>query len=386
MITKNSSWLLILPSVVLGLLIVELFYRLFVPFGVVHDVRQRLQRVVFLDGRPPIFRNEGDLFTYLPNNDIRNLTGFLSDDDFTIEYDYRFRTNNYGLVQENDIAPGRASLLLLGDLFTEGQGADPWFRQVSPGIENLGLQPINGGLLGTGFEQWLRLDRYLAATGIRSQKVLVLFISFDYIRPGSRNGEFAVGRGNIINFRPPELACLTDLSTCRLDAGIIYRMPPPNELPAWIAKIRAARAPMTQKSWLATYAEALLPATYHVYQYLSNVEERLQHASMILHSIGAEDQSGAAIRELVRTHGPDNIAFLHLPQKDEVERGEPIKFGVKARQAIREAGGKLVDGFKLCQLSPSDYYYHDDHPNSAGYAKIAACASRVIQELAANAP
>jgi hypothetical protein len=59
---------------------------------------------------------------------------------------------------------------------------------------------------------------------------------------------------------------------------------------------------------------------------------------------------------------------------------------LKARQAIREAGGKLVDGFELCRLTPSDYHPNDDHPNSAGYAKIAACASRVIRDLAANAP
>ena len=72
---------------ILGILIVELLCRLFLPLGVVHDVRQRLQRVVFLDGHPPIFRNEGNIFTYLPHNDIRNLTGFLSDNGFTIEYD-----------------------------------------------------------------------------------------------------------------------------------------------------------------------------------------------------------------------------------------------------------------------------------------------------------
>jgi hypothetical protein len=76
MIAKIGSWLLILPSVILGILIVELLCRLFLPLGVVHDVRHRLQRVVFLDGRPPIFRNEGDIFTYLPHNDIATSPDF----------------------------------------------------------------------------------------------------------------------------------------------------------------------------------------------------------------------------------------------------------------------------------------------------------------------
>ena len=100
-----------------------------------------------------------------------------------MEYDYRLRTNNYGLAQATDIMPGRRSLLLLGDLFTEGQGAEPWFRLISPVIDELGYQPINGGVLGTGFHQWLNLDRYLAAQNIQVRKLLVLFISDDYHRP-----------------------------------------------------------------------------------------------------------------------------------------------------------------------------------------------------------
>jgi hypothetical protein len=56
---------------------------------------------------------------------------------FAVEYDYRFRTNNLGLARDADVAPGLTSLLLLGDSFTEGQWAQPWFRFVSPTIERL---------------------------------------------------------------------------------------------------------------------------------------------------------------------------------------------------------------------------------------------------------
>ena len=139
--------------------------------------------MVFFDGDNSIFENHGDIFTYLPRNTVRNVTAFFSRDDFTIEYDYRFRTNNLGLTQDADVAPGRKSLLLLGDLFTEGQGAEPWFRLVSSTIERLGYQPVNGGVLGTGFQQWLKLDQYLADKNIEIQKVVVLFISDDYRRP-----------------------------------------------------------------------------------------------------------------------------------------------------------------------------------------------------------
>jgi hypothetical protein len=48
---------------------------------------------------------------------------------------------------------------------------------------------------------------------------------------------------------------------------------------------------------------------------------------------------------------------------------------------IQEAGGKLFDGFKLCDLTAADYHPTDLHPNSRGYAKIEARAMNVIKEL-----
>jgi hypothetical protein len=356
---------------IVGILVIELFCRVFFPLGTIPSFDKQMRRVVFLDGRDSIFRNQDDIFTYVPHSDIRNVTGFLFDDEFKIEYDYRFRTNNFGLVQDDDIVPERESLLLLGDSFTEGQGAEPWFRLVSPEVTALGLQAINGGLLGTGFKQWLKLDRYLVASKIRIQKIVVLFISADYIR-------------DVINFKTPELRCLSDLSLCRLEEGMIYRLPPGDELPSWIAKIRTARAPVTRKSWVGARAEALLPATYRVYRYLSDMGERFRRAAIILHSVGAEQQSHDAIGELIRIYGPQNVAFLHVPQKDEVANGGPIKLGLKARRSIEEAGGKVFDGLKLCGLTVPDYYPNDDHPNSAGYVKIASCTNNVIKQLVAG--
>ncbi len=369
---KIWSWLLIIPSVIVGILVVELGGRVFLPPGTAHSVDMLRHGVVFFDGSDTIFRNQGDIFTYVPHSEIRNVTGFFSDDDFKVEYDYRFRTNNFGLVQDADIVPDRDSLLLLGDSFTEGQGAEPWFRMVSREIDKFDLQAINGGLMATGFEQWLHLERYLASNKVRIQKVVVLFISFDYIRP-------------VRKLLPSDLQCLADLSLCHLEGSLFYRLPPPDELSSWIAKIRAARGPMTNKSWFEARVAALLPVTYQIYQYSRDVSERFRRVATILRSLDTEQRSDAAIAELIRKYGTENVAFLHLPQKDEVEKGEPIKLGLKARRAIQGAGGKLFDGLKLCGLTVTDYYVSDEHPNKAGYAKIASCADSVIKELTAGA-
>lgn len=345
-----ASWLLVIPSIIVAILLVELFCRLFVP-----SIAERQyanwweRRVMFFDGAGAIFQNRGDIFTYVPNSEIRGLTAYFSAQDYTIEYDHRFRTNNFGLVQDADLVPGQDSLLLLGDSFTEGQGAEPWFRMARPAIEKFGYQAVNGGLIGTGFEQWLRLERYLSAQEIRVRKLLVLFISDDYHRP-------------VWNVQPPVRECLSDISRCHLNQTLFYRLPPSPELASWIAAIRTARTP-------------LLPASYHVYDVLSRWL-RTPKASV------QEERSQAAIATLIRTYGPQNVAFLHLPQKE--EPAGPFEEGLRARRSIEAAGGKVYDGFKLCGLSLADYYRIDSHPNPNGYAKIAACAVDVIKQLAAR--
>ena len=356
-IEKIAPWLLIIPSALIGIFLVELFCWLFVP-SIAWNTPGRDRTVVFLGGPSTIFENHQDIFTYLPHSEIRNVTAFLSDHDFSVEWDYRFRTNNFGLAQTADILAGRESLLLVGDSFTEGYGAEPWFGLVSPVIEKLGYQPINGGVLGTGFRQWLKLDRYLAAKNIQIGKVVVLFISDDYHRP-------------VWNIPPAVFQCLSAPPLCRIEDSYYYRLPPQDEVASWIARVRTARGPL--KPHLEMSAVALLPVSHTVYLFFKQV--------MMFTKF--DQESRATIADLIRIYGRENVAFLHLPQKDEVGHG-PDSLGLKARGAIEEAGGKLFDGFKLCELTKADYYTNDNHPNKAGYSKIAACAAKVIKQLVAG--
>jgi hypothetical protein len=104
---------------------------------------------MFFDGPDSIFRNLDEIFTMYPTVTFFPVSyTFLS---YSTEYAYKFKTNNFGLVQDKDLVRGVKSILLLGDSFTDGQGAEPWFRQIAPQIEKLNYQPINGGLFGTGF-------------------------------------------------------------------------------------------------------------------------------------------------------------------------------------------------------------------------------------------
>ncbi len=359
----------------IGVILVELLCYFFVPSLRQPSIFDWNRRIMFFDGRGTILENHGDIFTYLPHNDVRHLAIYYSDDDFVVEYDYWLHTNNYGLVQDTDVVPSRPSILLLGDSYTEGQGAEPWFRILASRTHALNYQLINGGLAGTGFEQWGKLERYLTSEGLQINKLLVLFISDDYWRL-------------VWNLAPPLLDCLESLSSCQLDKSLYYRLPPATELPAWVGRIRALRTPpQTLGAALERRARGLLAASYHVYDYLQAQRKRLfKQRPQTAEPAGywilarAEEHSGATIRYLIEKYGKGNVAFVHLPQKDEMRA--PIELGLRARQAIKEAGGRLYDGFELCGLTPADFHVHDGHPNSRGYGKIASCVEDVLRQIA----
>jgi hypothetical protein len=349
---------LVAGSLVLGIIIVELFCYFFVPSIGRASVNDGDHRILFFDGAQTIFENHGDIFTYVPHNDARSVAVYFFDKDFVVEYDYRFHTNNYGLVQDFDVVPARASLLILGDSFAEGQGADPWFRQLVAQTDNLEYQFINGGLLGTGFEQWNKLEQYLSTKNVQIRKLLVMFISDDYNR-------------TVWNFTPQVLDCLRSVASCHSDKSLFVRLPPAPLLGGWIEKIRTIRAAQTTvRDRTAQLARNLLPASYLVYRHLN-----VKFSS-------TKGRSRAVIADLISKYGTENVAFLHLPQKDETNG--PSTLGLEARQAIRDAGGILFDGFKLCPLGASDYHIHDSHPNKQGYSKIAKCVHQVIQRMFAS--
>jgi hypothetical protein len=351
---------LVFTSLLVGLAIVETICRFFTPLGVSTD--QWDQLASFFQGGGAVFENHGPIFTYVPHKDIRNLTVHFTDRGFATEYDYRFHTNNFGLVQDSDIEPARPSLLLLGDSFTEGMGAAPWFRKLVVQDDKPRYQMINGGLRGTGFAQWELLDRYLAAAKVDVEKLLVLFITADYVR-------------SVSNASPEALHCLASdsLSECPSDnLHSYFPMPSAEALPLWVDEIKSwrARDPMAARRRFSR----MMPATHFLYMALTTNFSPAYRA--------AEDDSRGAIARLIAEHGVANVAFMHLPQKDEIDR--PSALGLRIRQDITAAGGRLYDGFTSCGLTAGDYHVRDSHPNEAGYDKIAHCVGDVIRDMTAK--
>lgn len=327
--------------------------------------------VVFLAGEPPIFQRHGPAYTFMPHMAGRTEHVYYSPTDFTVEFDYKFPTNNLGLVQDTDVLPGKKSALVLGDSFTEGVGAFPWFTTLAQVIAQYGYQPINGGLRGTGFYMWWQLTQYLESIGMQIDKLVIVFTSPDYTaRP--------------MVFTDGYLRCLSQpiLQNCDLDRYFFLPLPPSDQLPIWIDAVRRSRDAQPQPHGLfATIKHRItlvMPATYRVYGF---IKLKLFPPPADLDKAKAAEQSDAAIHALIQKYGAQNLIFVHVPLKNEPS---PDQAGVKARQTISAAGGQLVDGFATCGLTAADYHTYDGHPNAAGYAKLSNCVAQAFKKLAAN--
>jgi hypothetical protein len=355
---------LIAASIIVGILLVELATSVFFKPTARPSDYDWAHRIMFFSGAESIFQNQGKIFTYAPNDNVRDLTIYYSDNAYVVEYDYQFRANNYGLVQDLDVNPNRPSLLVLGDSFTEGQGAAPWFRKLLMQSENDRYQIINGGLLGTGFGQWDLLQDYLSTERkINIQKLLVIFISDDYSR-------------GVWNFSPVDLLCLRSIEACSLDQTIYYRLPILSNLSDWVSRIRKARnLQHGLKDEMDQITKQVLPSTYQAFEYLK--------AKGSYKAKQRKELSRAAIEALIQKYNTKNLVFLHLPQKDETSG--PNERGLEARRAIQGSGGNLLDGFKLCPLSSNEYYLHDGHPNERGYSRIADCVSTIVHQMTDSA-
>ncbi|MDP2389422.1 MAG: hypothetical protein Q8N52_03760, partial [Acidobacteriota bacterium] len=179
-----------------------------------------------LGGAPgSVYENVGRFYLYRPQTVVRVASYYNGVHDLVKEFEYERHTNNLGLVQKSDVHAGTPSVLILGDSFTEGMGAEPWFEQVVPFFVERNLQPINGGLMGTGFRQWILLHEHLTAQNIVVKKLIVVFISDDYGR-------------NVWNFTKHQLDCFASYLNCKGDEEF-YGMPPDSERPAFLRKLRS---------------------------------------------------------------------------------------------------------------------------------------------------
>lgn len=318
------------------------------------------KRLMFFSPPGGVFQNTNwGGHVWQPNKRIRDRTLYITGSRGPTvfdEYQSTIRTNSSGLVQLSDIIPSKPAIIFLGDSFTEGQGASPWFYDLEQRWPcTVPYQIINGGIRGTGIEAWQRLFMNLPLT-TEDKKIVVIFISDDWIRPVSPISQ-------------RDLKCLSLPNTCDGTNNVVGLPENPAEADIQIHRIAAERISYLSK---VNFFKA------------SAINQRLLNPIYLWWHPDAKQQaqfekSKTAIQNLVSSVGRKNILFIHLPEKHELSVG-PDTLGKRGEEFIRQNKYQFVDGFKKCHLTTADFHPHDGHPNAAGYQKILNCVERSVRD------
>lgn len=305
------------------------------------------------DKNNTVFDNKKNFFLYFPYQKIRHKAYYLIKDKWIKEYDYSFKTNNLGLVQNKDINRNHPSILFLGDSFLQGQGAEPWFNEFEKIYSYKKYQLINGGFLGTGFQQWYNLYHHLKEENkIQINKIVIFFISEDINR-----GIFQLNT-NVLN-------CIKDFNVCRGYEGF-YGMPDNNYLQNFLEKLSKFRNKSTLVD--ADFREQIkkfFPATKSIY--------------IILRSRIDQRKNEEVIKKLIDEF-KDNIVFIHMPTKKDLYLNTFDIDSVKISKIIIESKGSYINGFEKCPLAKEDFYNYDGHPNKNGYRKMYLCLDAILRQ------
>jgi hypothetical protein len=309
-------------------------------------------------------------FVYEPHAQIHARTYYITKPDpleVRAEYEYQFTTNANGLVQLNEFDSAKPAIVFLGDSFTEGQGAAPWFyRLEQQWPEHSGYQLVNGGIVGTGVEAWGRLYTDLS-THVHAAKVVIIFISEDWTRV-------------VWQFSQARRQCLKEGAMCAGPEDFYGLSEDPIKAEAQIQHIAQYRVDFLSQtaretnvfSGSSTYKNVVSPSFERLmrFRYTRSFETRESRQF---------EKSKQAVSRIVADVGRDNVLFIYIPEKKELVTG-PQSFGRKANEFILQNGLSLVDGRAKCGLSIHDYYERDGHPNSNGYEKIRACVRSAIHD------
>jgi hypothetical protein len=252
------------------------------------DQSQIGQRYYLISGGKGVFRNVNDIFLYERNSLIKHRVWIDTEHSFEKVYSYEFLTNNYGLVQNFYITPNKDSILILGDSFTEGTGAPPWFNGFARKFPDQGLQLVNGGILGTGFLHWVGLHEYLINEGFRFSKVIIIFISDDLTRKRW-------------TFPDEILKCLENWQICKGWENILA-IPPRGKEFQFLENIRNYKLQSVYyvKFNLKESLKKMLPGATDVYRRILRLLSR--------------KSSEKVIHEFIELYGK-NLIFVHIPMK-----------------------------------------------------------------------
>ena len=358
---KNKfNILLILFSILIVLFLIELYLKNFSKIDKL-DEYWKERYTIYQEG--DVFKNYENFFTYFPNRLILNETYYYVNENFVKEFSYYVETNNFGLVQNTDLEKEISSILFLGDSVVEGHGAFGWLNNFNGNFKN--HQIINGGILGTGFEQFELMEKYLDKT-LNIKKVVVLYIGDDLRRKTwlisqdtiqcLKNYNKCKGYENFYGFdfnQESIIPFLTKLKNFRDNREKEYKSS------ISFKKIRKSIKSFFKELYIVKLTVKVLKKKIYKSknpQIIKNLE---------------------SLSRLNKKYG-NNIIFIRMITKDEILNNVANYESFYAQNYIKQLTSKHF----ICDLERDlkSYYKYDAHPNAEGYSKLYRCVKKIISK------
>lgn len=313
-------------------------------FWLAHHPEPQYRR--FLMWSSSYFLNEENgAIRYRPNENMRELVIYND----RVEYDIRYHTNNYGLVDHQDYTSNQDKssshhFAFVGDSFTVGSGAEPWVPKLRDKLKEkyADLEIYNLGVTGVGFSNHEKLLQFLSKS-FDFPNILILAISDDFYRTEWHS---LLHQENVYFCHNSEsdAACL-------------------------------------QKTPIATVIPYDLPREKIIKQI-----KKLPRQLKIIPPSDSSGKNANAFKLLMnmRTLGriramfPNSrIHLIHLPQKEEVRNR---KYSLEISKSIEKMGIHYFPALTNCAWTNKMYHVHDSHPNKKGYEALSACVENYLEK------
>ena len=309
------------------------------------------------------FENHKGFFKYYPNVSIRSLTLFSKPKpksilDLKVEYDYVIKTNNAGLVMQKDLKNKDKVFYIIGDSFTEGQGASPWFYEMENDLAISDIKLINLGLLSTGPIQWENLSSTLKKEFSLDVKGSVINIIPEDMKRTVRS------------FHPRELRCLKEIQCdyllgfqgFRFHKNMTYK----DIKSSVLNKLKKQKG--MNKSF-TIFLKDLLKKSYivsNIYYYFSNSPEKINVKSNEIALLKLKD----AVKDKI---------FINVVSQKSINSKNYLNYNI-ARNLIFFLKENNFN-YTWCDIDVEDFHKYDGHPNKKGYETLRKCTENALKTI-----
>ena len=354
---KNKNYSLVFVSILLSIFLIEIFFHL-KNYNIKKNYKFSLHNYRFmLFDQGLIFKNQGSIFKYHPNKKILSKTFYYVNDKWNKEYEYEIVTNNFGLVQKDNLRKEVPSILFLGDSFVEGQGSYAWINKFNGRFKN--LQIINGGIMGTGPQQFELMEEHISKE-YQIKKLIFFYIGDDF-------------RRNIFNISKNTLSCLSDYNNCTGSENF-YGYPLKQKNPQiFLEKLSNFRIQQNESASFYEKSKNRVKIFFLNLNTIKIVNNFLRQRFYNSNNkyIKSNFQS---IKNLYSKYG-DSILFVQLKNKNEIIYGKEYDT-FYAEKFIKSLSSRHFE----CNFDDDITNFHsiDMHPNEKGYNNLFNCVENIL--------